>query len=65
MAGEGGKVIEIAMADQREKADENKVPVVANKLGWMEGVFMPCLLNIWSVMLFLRLTWVIGQAGII
>ena len=26
---------------------------------------MPCLLNIWGVMLFLRLTWVIGQAGII
>merc|ERR1719330_276679 len=26
---------------------------------------MPCLLNIWGVMLFLRLTWVIGQAGIV
>jgi len=25
---------------------------------------MRCLLNIWGVMLFLRLTWVIGQAGI-
>ena len=25
---------------------------------------MPCLLNIWGVMLFLRLTWVVGQAGI-
>ena len=24
---------------------------------------MTCLLNIWGVMLFLRLTWVIGQAG--
>ena len=25
---------------------------------------MPCLLNIWGVMLFLRLTWVMGQCGI-
>jgi hypothetical protein len=25
---------------------------------------MRCLLNIWGVMLFLRLSWVIGQAGI-
>ncbi len=33
------------------------------KLNWIEGVFMTCLLNIWGVMLFLRLTWVIGQAG--
>ena len=26
---------------------------------------MRCLLNIWGVMLFLRLTWVVGQAGIV
>ena len=25
---------------------------------------MRCLLNIWGTMLFLRLTWFIGQAGI-
>ena len=31
--------------------------------GWIEGVFMRCLLNIWGTMLFLRLTWVVGQAG--
>ena len=35
------------------------------KFGWMEGVLMRCLLNIWGTMLFLRLTWVVGQAGII
>jgi len=35
------------------------------KFGWIEGVYMRCLLNIWGVMLFLRLTWVIGQCGII
>lgn len=26
---------------------------------------MRCLLNIWGVMLFLRLSWVVGQAGIL
>lgn len=34
------------------------------KLGWIQGVFIPCLLNIWGVMLFLRLSWVVAQAGI-
>uniref|UniRef100_A0A1L8DDI6 Putative solute carrier family 12 n=2 Tax=Nyssomyia neivai TaxID=330878 RepID=A0A1L8DDI6_9DIPT len=34
------------------------------KLGWIQGVLIPCLLNIWGVMLFLRLTWVVALAGI-
>ncbi|CAG0889505.1 unnamed protein product [Darwinula stevensoni] len=34
------------------------------KFGWIKGVFIKCLLNIWGVMLFLRLSWVVGQAGI-
>ncbi len=35
------------------------------KFGWFDGVFMRCLLNIWGVMLFLRLTWVVGQSGLL
>ncbi|EDX10224.1 GD12726 [Drosophila simulans] len=35
------------------------------KFGWIKGVLVRCLLNIWGVMLFLRLSWVVGQAGII
>ncbi|XP_031836103.1 sodium potassium chloride cotransporter [Nomia melanderi] len=35
------------------------------KLGWIQGVLIPCLLNIWGVMLFLRLSWVVAQAGIL
>uniref|UniRef100_A0A914W2W5 Solute carrier family 12 member 2 n=1 Tax=Plectus sambesii TaxID=2011161 RepID=A0A914W2W5_9BILA len=34
------------------------------KLGWIEGVLMRCLLDILGVMLFLRITWVAGQAGV-
>ncbi|XP_063215626.1 bumetanide-sensitive sodium-(potassium)-chloride cotransporter-like isoform X2 [Bacillus rossius redtenbacheri] len=45
--------------DEEEKNKKGKVI----KFGWLEGVFMRCLLNIWGVMLFLRLSWVIGQAG--
>ncbi|XP_063627507.1 bumetanide-sensitive sodium-(potassium)-chloride cotransporter-like [Cydia splendana] len=41
------------------------------KLGWiqftvhsiLQGVLIPCLLNIWGVMLFLRISWIVGQAG--
>lgn len=34
------------------------------KFGWIKGVLVRCLLNIFGVMLFLRLSWVVGQAGI-
>ncbi|XP_064608218.1 solute carrier family 12 member 2-like [Liolophura sinensis] len=36
----------------------------AVKFGWIKGVLIRCLLNIWGVMLFLRLSWVVGQAGV-
>lgn len=35
------------------------------KFGWIKGVLIRNLLNIWGVMLFLRLSWVVGQAGLI
>lgn len=34
------------------------------KLGWIEGVFIPCILNILGVMLFLRMPWIVSQSGI-
>jgi hypothetical protein len=46
--------------------DNNALPPVkAVKLSWIEGVLMNCLLNIWGIMLFLRVTWVIGEAGLV
>ena len=36
----------------------------APKFGWVKGVLFGCLLNIWGVMLYLRLSWVVGHAGI-
>ncbi|XP_054285767.1 solute carrier family 12 member 1-like [Macrosteles quadrilineatus] len=37
----------------------------AVKFGWIKGVLVRNLLNIWGVMLFLRLSWVVAQAGIV
>ncbi|XP_043502652.1 bumetanide-sensitive sodium-(potassium)-chloride cotransporter [Polistes fuscatus] len=41
-----------------------KLPVPGVKFGWIQGVLMRCLLNIWGVMLFLRLSWVVAHTGI-
>ncbi|KXJ28248.1 Solute carrier family 12 member 2 [Exaiptasia diaphana] len=38
--------------------------ITAPKFGWIKGVFFFCLLNIWGVMLYLRLFFFVGQAGI-
>lgn len=35
------------------------------KLGWIQGVLIPCLLNIWGVMLFLRMPWIVAHSGIL
>ncbi|KAM6388081.1 solute carrier family 12 member 1 isoform 3-T4 [Pluvialis apricaria] len=44
------------------KEEENKSGFV--KFGWVKGVLVRCMLNIWGVMLFIRLSWIVGQAGI-
>jgi hypothetical protein len=33
------------------------------KFGMFEGVFARCLLNIWGVIMFLRMGWIVGHAG--
>lgn len=35
------------------------------KFGWITGVLVRCLLNIWGPIMFLRLTAIVGRAGII
>ncbi|XP_026199325.1 solute carrier family 12 member 2 isoform X2 [Anabas testudineus] len=34
------------------------------KFGWVKGVLIRCMLNIWGVMLFIRMSWIVGQSGI-
>jgi hypothetical protein len=41
-------------------------PAVAAKIvkfGWIKGVLIRCILNIFGVMIFLRVSWLVGQAG--
>lgn len=35
------------------------------RMGTLIGVFLPCIQNIFGVILFIRLTWVVGTAGAI
>ncbi|CAH2274001.1 solute carrier family 12 member 1 isoform X3 [Pelobates cultripes] len=50
------------LGDEEENKVEEKGGFV--KFGWIKGVLVRCMLNIWGVMLFIRLSWIIGQAGI-
>ncbi|KAF9951980.1 hypothetical protein BGZ72_006600 [Mortierella alpina] len=36
----------------------------SSKLGVFSGVFVPCVLSIWGIILFLRFGFIIGQAGV-
>ncbi|XP_050443366.1 bumetanide-sensitive sodium-(potassium)-chloride cotransporter-like [Adelges cooleyi] len=56
---------QIQSYDRLVREEEEKLDVGHGvKLGWIKGVLIPCLLSIWGVMLFLRLPWIVGQAGI-
>uniref|UniRef100_A0A6Q2YZZ5 Solute carrier family 12 member 7b n=1 Tax=Esox lucius TaxID=8010 RepID=A0A6Q2YZZ5_ESOLU len=51
-------------ADDDEGSAKTKKPVKSPALGTLIGVYLPCLQNILGVILFLRLTWIVGTAGI-
>tara|TARA_B100000795_G_scaffold263530_1_gene242851 strand:- start:754 stop:4137 length:3384 start_codon:yes stop_codon:yes gene_type:complete len=43
-------------------SDDTSIPQ-KNKLGTVNGVIIPCLLNIFGAILFVRLPWAVGQTG--
>ncbi|XP_029935715.1 solute carrier family 12 member 7 isoform X2 [Myripristis murdjan] len=55
-------------AQEHEEADDDegakKKAVKSPQMGTFMGVYLPCLQNILGVILFLRLTWIVGTAGI-
>lgn len=52
----------IFTVEEKEKYSQKKMP---RKFGWIEGVLVRCIGNIIGVMLFLRMSWITGQAGLI
>uniref|UniRef100_A0A672I404 Solute carrier family 12 member 2 n=1 Tax=Salarias fasciatus TaxID=181472 RepID=A0A672I404_SALFA len=58
-----------ANGDELTPAEEGATKDAADskgvvKFGWIKGVLVRCMLNIWGVMLFIRMSWIVGQAGI-
>uniref|UniRef100_A0A3Q3LZH2 Solute carrier family 12 member 3 n=1 Tax=Mastacembelus armatus TaxID=205130 RepID=A0A3Q3LZH2_9TELE len=51
----------IDSGNEESKSLQEKAPV---RFGWVTGVMIRCMLNIWGVILFLRLSWIISEAGI-
>ncbi|XP_040191794.1 solute carrier family 12 member 3-like [Rana temporaria] len=45
-------------------ARKKKEPQGPVRFGWIKGVMIRCMLNIWGVILYLRLPWITAQAGI-
>uniref|UniRef100_A0A8C6XDN0 Solute carrier family 12 member 3 n=1 Tax=Naja naja TaxID=35670 RepID=A0A8C6XDN0_NAJNA len=57
--------IESGSKDGEEKDVEDPEPEAEPvRFGWVTGVMIRCMLNIWGVILYLRLPWITAQAGI-
>ncbi|XP_075864034.1 solute carrier family 12 member 7 isoform X1 [Microcebus murinus] len=51
---------------EHEQAEESRRRAAQTpRMGTFIGVYLPCLQNILGVILFLRLTWIVGAAGIL
>uniref|UniRef100_A0A8C9X0P2 Solute carrier family 12 member 6 n=1 Tax=Sander lucioperca TaxID=283035 RepID=A0A8C9X0P2_SANLU len=51
--------------EEAESIGEKKKASKSPQMGTFMGVYLPCLQNIFGVILFLRLTWVVGSAGVL
>uniref|UniRef100_A0A6Q2YAJ4 Solute carrier family 12 member 4 n=1 Tax=Esox lucius TaxID=8010 RepID=A0A6Q2YAJ4_ESOLU len=53
-------------AKEHEEAESTGMSHMKSpNMGTLMGVYLPCLQNIFGVILFLRLTWIVGTAGIV
>ena len=52
-------------AIQAGPTDPDAKPAVSANLGTLMGVYLPCIQNIFGVILFIRMTWIVGTAGAI
>ncbi|KAM6949417.1 solute carrier family 12 member 6 [Aplochiton taeniatus] len=51
--------------EEAESIGEKRKPSKSPQMGTFMGVYLPCLQNIFGVILFLRLTWVVGTGGVL
>nr|XP_057907523.1 solute carrier family 12 member 5b isoform X3 [Doryrhamphus excisus] len=51
--------------NNEEGARPSKKPIQAPQLGTLMGVYLPCIQNIFGVILFLRMTWMVGVGGVL
>ncbi|XP_045663965.1 solute carrier family 12 member 7 isoform X3 [Ursus americanus] len=50
---------------EEHEEDSKRREVKSPRMGTFIGVYLPCLQNILGVILFLRLTWIVGVAGVL
>ncbi|XP_007424444.1 solute carrier family 12 member 7 isoform X1 [Python bivittatus] len=53
------------VVEHEEDEDTKRKEIKAPRMGTFIGVYLPCLQNILGVILFLRLTWIVGTAGVL
>ncbi|XP_016067693.1 PREDICTED: solute carrier family 12 member 7 [Miniopterus natalensis] len=53
------------VVEHEEDEDSRRREVKSPGMGTFIGVYLPCLQNILGVILFLRLTWIVGVAGVL
>uniref|UniRef100_A0A2K5QQ44 Solute carrier family 12 member 7 n=1 Tax=Cebus imitator TaxID=2715852 RepID=A0A2K5QQ44_CEBIM len=53
------------VVEHEEDEDSRRREAKAPRMGTFIGVYLPCLQNILGVILFLRLTWIVGVAGVL
>uniref|UniRef100_A0A2I3HK50 Solute carrier family 12 member 4 n=1 Tax=Nomascus leucogenys TaxID=61853 RepID=A0A2I3HK50_NOMLE len=67
-----GKLVSYTNSPRRKEHEEaesgegtRRRAAEAPSMGTLMGVYLPCLQNIFGVILFLRLTWMVGTAGVL
>uniref|UniRef100_A0A3Q3QFL5 Solute carrier family 12 member 3 n=1 Tax=Monopterus albus TaxID=43700 RepID=A0A3Q3QFL5_MONAL len=56
--------IEKGDSSEEDEDEQKEPPPEPTRFGWVQGVMIRCMLNIWGVILYLRLPWITAQAGI-
>ncbi|XP_068458407.1 solute carrier family 12 member 3 [Clinocottus analis] len=51
-------------SSEEDEEEQKEPPPEPTRFGWVQGVMIRCMLNIWGVILYLRLPWITAQAGI-